>query len=70
MRRMFGMFALTKAEQRTVVLIVFALLLLTLAKHYRETGTVFPAHPAPSPQTSATPSLPEEERAIVVSHCG
>jgi len=64
MKPVFGMFALTKAEQRTVVLILFALMLLTLAKHYREVGTIFPARPTPPPQISATPaSLPEEERA-------
>jgi hypothetical protein len=56
------MFALTRAEQRTIVVIVLALLIFTLAKHYRETGRVMPASPTAPPKVSATPSSVEEER--------
>jgi hypothetical protein len=50
------MFGLTKGEQRVVVVIVFALIALALTKHYRETGTITPAQPAPSPEASTTPA--------------
>jgi hypothetical protein len=64
MKRMFGMFALTKAEQRTIVLIIIVLMLLTWAKQYREVRTIRPAGPVLAPQISGTPApLPEEERA-------
>ena len=60
-----GMFVLTKREQRVVIVIMFALLTIALVKHYRDTGTIIPAQPTPSPQMSATPSSPpDEERAI------
>jgi hypothetical protein len=60
-----GMFVLTKREQRVVILIMFALLAIALVKHYRDTGTIIPAQPPPSPQVSATPSSPpDEERTI------
>lgn len=59
----FGMFALTKREQRVVVVIMLALVAIALAKHYRAAGTIVPARPIPSPEGSATPSsLSEEER--------
>jgi hypothetical protein len=50
------MFVLTKREQRVVVVIVFALIAIALAKHYRETGTITPAQPASSPEVSSTPT--------------
>ena len=60
-----GMCVLTKREQRVVILIMFALLAIALVKHYRDTGTIIPAQPTPSPQVSATPSSPpDEERTI------
>jgi hypothetical protein len=60
-----GMFVLTKREQRVVILIMFALLAIALVKHYRDTGTIIPAQPTPTPQVSATPSSPpDEERTI------
>ena len=60
-----GMFVVTKREQRVVILIMFALLAIALVKHYRDTGTIIPAQPTPSPQVSATPSSPpDEERTI------
>ena len=65
MKPAFGMFVLTKREQRVVIVIMFALLTIALVKHCRDTGTIIPAQPPPSPQTSATPSSPpDEERAI------
>jgi hypothetical protein len=64
MKRAFGMFVLTKREQRVVVVIVLALVGIALARHYRDVGTIMTAPPSPSPQTSATPSsFPDEERA-------
>jgi hypothetical protein len=64
MKRAFGMFVLTKWEQRVVVVIMLALVGIALAKHYRDTSTITPTQPSPSPQMSATPSLlPDEERA-------
>lgn len=64
MKSAFGMFLLTKREQRVVVVIMLALVGIALAKHYRDTGTIVPAQPASSPQPSATPSsFPDEERA-------
>jgi hypothetical protein len=63
MRRAFGMFVLTRREQRVVVVIMLGLVGIALAKHYRDTGTIIPAQALPSPQMSATPSsLPDEER--------
>ena len=60
-----GMFVLTKREQHVVILIMFALLTIALVKHYRDTGTIIPAQPTPSPQVSATHSSPpDEERTI------
>jgi hypothetical protein len=56
MKSAFGMFVLTKREQRVVVVIVFALIAIALAKHYRETGTITPAQPASSPEVSSTPT--------------
>jgi hypothetical protein len=50
------MFVLTKREQRVVVAIMFALIVIALAKHYRETGTITPAQPTTSPEVSATPA--------------
>jgi hypothetical protein len=62
--RVFDMFVLTKREQRVVVVFMLALVAIVLAKHYRDTGSIVPARPMPSPQISATPSpLSEEERA-------
>ena len=46
MKRAFGMFALTRAEQRVVIAIVFTLVIIVLAKHYRDVGTIVPARPA------------------------
>jgi hypothetical protein len=56
MKSAFGTFVLTKREQRVVVVIVFALITIALAKHYRETGTITPAQPAPSSEANATPT--------------
>jgi|HubBroStandDraft_4_1064222.scaffolds.fasta_scaffold18715_4 hypothetical protein len=56
MKSAFGMFVLTKREQRVVVVIVFALIVIALAKHYRDTGTIIPAQPTTSPEVSATPA--------------
>ena len=57
------MFVLTKREQRAVIVIVLALIGIALARHYRDTGTIIPVTPQPSPQLSATPSsVPDEER--------
>ncbi len=65
MKPAFGMFVLTKREQRVVIVIMFALLTIALVKHYRDTGTIIPAQLTPSPQTSPPPSSPpDEERAI------
>ncbi|MEY2526636.1 MAG: hypothetical protein QOE73_1407 [Verrucomicrobiota bacterium] len=65
MKKAFGMFALTKREQRMVIIIMLALIAIALAKHYRDVGTIMPVQPAPSPRISATPSsFPEEERAV------
>ena len=59
----FGMFVLKKREQRVIVVFMLALVAIVLAKHYRDTGTIIPAQPMPSPKISATPSpLSEEER--------
>ena len=63
MKLAFGMFVLTKREQRAVIVIVLALVGIALARHYRDSGTIIPAPPRPSPELSATPSsVPEEER--------
>ena len=60
--KVFGMFVLEKREQRVVVVFTLALVAIVLAKHYRDTGTIFPAQSMPSPKMSATPSpLSEEE---------
>ena len=65
MKPSFGMFVLTKREQRVVIVIMFALVTIALVKHYRDTDTIIPAQPTLSPQISATPSSPlDEERAI------
>jgi hypothetical protein len=56
MKSAFGMFVLTKREQRVVVVIVFALIAIALAKHYRETETITPAQPTTSSEVSATPA--------------
>jgi hypothetical protein len=62
MKSAFGMFSLTKREQRVVVLIMLALVALALAKHYRDVGTIAPPTTTPSPEMSATPALPETDR--------
>ena len=65
MKKAFGMFALTKREQRVVFMIMLALIAIALAKHYRDVGTIMPGRPAPSPRINATPSaFPDEERAL------
>jgi len=65
MKPAFGMFVLTKREQRVVIVIMFALLIIALVRHYRDAATIIPAQPTPSPQRSATPSSPpDEERTI------
>lgn len=64
MKPAFGIFVLTKREQRVVVVIMLGLIGIALAKHYRDTGTIIPAQPSPSPQMGITPSPPpDEERA-------
>ena len=61
MKRAFGMFLLTKREQRVVIVIMFALVAIALARHYRDVGTIAPI---PSPKVSPVPSVsPDEERA-------
>jgi hypothetical protein len=55
MKSAFGMFVLTKREQRVVIVIVFALVAIALAKHYRQTGTITPAQSTSSPEVSSTP---------------
>ena len=62
MKSAFGMFALTKREQRVVVVIVLALVLFALVKRYRDVGTIVPAPTTPLPETSATPSLTDKDR--------
>jgi hypothetical protein len=64
MKSAFGMFVLTKHEQRVVIVIMLALVAIALVKHYRDVGTIIPAQPTPPPQMSATPASPtDEERA-------
>ena len=64
MKSAFGMFVLTKSEQRVVIVIMFALVAIALARHYRDVGTILPWQPKPSPQMSPIPTLaPDEERA-------
>lgn len=64
MKQSFGMFVLTKREQRVVMVVMVVLVGIALAKHYRDTGTIIPAQRSPAPQRSATPSSPpDEERA-------
>jgi hypothetical protein len=61
MKRAFGMFLLTKREQRVVIAIMFALVAIALAKHYHDVGTI-----APMPSSKMSPvstSSPDEERA-------
>lgn len=61
MKRAFGMFLLTKREQRVVIVIMFALVAIALARHYRDVGTIAPM---PSSKRSPVPaSAPDEERA-------
>lgn len=64
MKRAFGMFALTRSEQRAVILIVLALIAVALAKHYRDAGTIAPQQRInPEPQTATTPSANDAEPA-------
>jgi len=58
------MFVLTKREQRVVVVIVFTLVAITLAIHYRDVGTIVPAGRAPLPELNGTPSSSTEESAV------
>jgi hypothetical protein len=58
MKKAFDMFALTKNEQRMVIVVMLVLGAIALAKHYRDVGTIVPAQ-----QIGATPPpSPEEER--------
>lgn len=64
MKPAFGMFVLTKREQRVVIVIMLALIAIALAKHYRDVGTIIPAQPTASPQMSPMSTFrPDEERA-------
>lgn len=56
MKSAFGMFTLTKREQRAVAAIVLVLVVFALAKRYRDVGTIVPARTPPAPEMSATPS--------------
>jgi hypothetical protein len=58
----FGMFVLTKHEQRVIVVIVLALVAFALVKRSRDVGTIVPATTAPAPEMSATPPLSDEDR--------
>jgi hypothetical protein len=58
----FGMFSLTKREQRAVVVIVLALVVFALVKHYRDVGMIAPAPTTQSPEMSATPPLSDQDR--------
>ena len=62
MKSAFGMFALTRREQRVVVAIVLALVVFALMKRYRDVGTIVPAPATPLPETSATPALTDKDR--------
>jgi hypothetical protein len=62
MKRAFDMFALTKSEQRLVIVVMLVLGAIALAKHYRDVGTIVPAQPPSSPQIGARPSPFPEER--------
>ena len=62
MKSAFGMFVLTKHEQRVVVVIVLALVAFALVKRYRDVGTIVPAPTTPVPAMSATPPLSDEDR--------
>jgi hypothetical protein len=62
MKSAFGMFVLTKHEQRVVVVIVLALVVFALVKRYRDVGTIVPVRTTPVPEMSATPSLSDQDR--------
>ena len=57
------MFLLTKREQRVVIIIVMALLVGAIAKHYYEaqSHSDSPGSPITQPMTSPMPSPPEDE---------
>jgi hypothetical protein len=59
---MAGMFALTKSEQRVVIVLVLGLLIGTFAVHYRNLRSRLPATPAPA-SASPTVAEPDEENA-------
>jgi hypothetical protein len=57
----FGLFALTKREQRLIIIIVLALIGFVLVRHYREVATIFPPKPTASPTApTASPSIDDE----------
>jgi len=53
-------FALTKSEQRVIILILLALLVGAVAKHFRETGL----HRPTLPSTIAEPSVRPESSPV------
>ena len=58
MKPAFGMFVLTKREQRVVIVIMFALVTIALVKHYHDTGTIIPAQSTPPPQMTTRITAP------------
>jgi hypothetical protein len=53
MKRFFGLFVLTPAEQRVVIVLVLLLLLAAWSKHHRDLQNTIPIQSAPG--ASATP---------------
>jgi hypothetical protein len=53
MKRLFGVFVLTPAEQRLIVFVVLLLVAAAWFKHQRDLQNT--AKPLPAPGTSATP---------------
>ena len=59
MTRLLGIFRLTSAEQRVIVIIILALLAIAIAQKHRETNAPTPLKQ--SPTTSATPGALDED---------
>jgi hypothetical protein len=58
----FGMFSLTKREQRVVIVILLALIAIALVRRYHDLGTIIPSQTTRLPKVNATPSsLTEDE---------
>jgi hypothetical protein len=60
MKRLTGIFVLSKSEQRVIVIVILALLVGALVQHERRVNR-FPVHAAATATANPSPTPPEAE---------